>query len=251
VLEHFTARELLYLACLSSRTSNLIAKILHQRIAGMIPLKCQNIVLRIFDPNRETSLRLTYDYLKADCQKDIAQVNSLISFTRHYSYFAASRHQFSQAVGQIGETTSDSWVRNRHILRPVPDIDSPQYSNSQTITLAYYQPFYQLCISTYLVNVNPVPPAPSGCVAINEGVIRLRRGWLAAQHTNSLSSLKPMESSSNNREGMAWVDGGTRVGLYLVVKEESDFSIRTYEDESIAYTLQHSSKKHRHIIKEK
>jgi hypothetical protein len=42
---------------------------------------------------------------------------------------------------------------------------------------------------------------------------------------------------------MVWVGGGTRIGLCLVVKEENPFSIGIYEDESIAYTLQRSSKK--------
>ncbi|KAK4222957.1 hypothetical protein QBC38DRAFT_64625 [Podospora fimiseda] len=218
LLSLFPTRELLPLTAVSRHFYSITLDILKQRLICAISLPDHRLILECYQPSARLSTPYLYcDYLYTDnalyAQEDKSgSFGQTLSSLRHtYSHFRPvvqeenkrPRARYPPRVAQPksqsakheengdANASSSSWQ-----LETVPSVD---------ISLDVDEMFAQLCTTTNLVKMGPKPGLFVSHINLSDGLIRVKRDWLAA--------------NLDDADRILWADPEHTVGVRFSVQE--------------------------------
>ncbi|KAK4169921.1 hypothetical protein QBC43DRAFT_39038 [Cladorrhinum sp. PSN259] len=259
ILSPFPTCELLPLVGVSSHFSSIILRILQRRLIRATSLPDHRLILEWYHPSAKLSTPYLYcDYLYTDKtlyseeeQEEHTgapggtQLGSLRQAYSHFRPIVQEENQRPRArypprvaqqqsqsandeesAGASGPSSSSQWQ-----LETVPSLD---------IFLDEDEIFSQLCAVTNLVKTGPKPGLFLSHVNVSDGLIRVKRNWLAARAKHDLTS----QDVNDDDEGILWADTAHTVGVRFRVREkhtgiERPVLVAEGEEIPVAYQLEY------------
>ncbi|KAJ9669692.1 hypothetical protein H2201_000076 [Coniosporium apollinis] len=277
ILTPFPTLDLLALTTLSHRIHALILRILHNRLLLAANLHDHTLLLECYHPSAKlTEPPLFCTYLGTPGLDNVPQEPCLSPSsssssssgndnptghlaTMHSFYSTFRPHRRSPAplstrrhpAGDIpGSRThpSSSASQSRH--GKTGDGSSAEELVRQLVSLDSHELFTQLCAQIHLVRVGPRNGLFRCFVEVEEGVVRVWRGWLGERACAGVEEVvvggkgKGREGAVEVRvekEGILWVKPGENVGLRFKVREKvfrREVPVLVSVDEEVAVTYE-------------
>ncbi|EON68215.1 hypothetical protein W97_07473 [Coniosporium apollinis CBS 100218] len=287
ILTPFPTLDLLALTTLSHRIHALILRILHNRLLLAANLHDHTLLLECYHPSAkltEPPLFCTYlgtpglDDVPEACLSPgssneglggggggsssssngplttpLATMRSLYStFRPHHRSPALStrRHPAGDIPGSRTHPSSSA-SQARH--RKTGDGSSAEELVRQLVSLDSHELFTQLCAQIHLVRVGPRNGLFRCFVEVEEGVVRVWRGWLGERACAGGKEMLGAKGKQRDdgvvevrveKEGILWVKPGENVGLRFRVRErvfrrEGPVLLRMDEEVAVTYEIEY------------
>ncbi|KAK0715058.1 hypothetical protein B0H67DRAFT_600816 [Lasiosphaeris hirsuta] len=231
---------LLPLIAVSRRFYLVILRILRQRLLRAAPLPDHRLILECYHPSAKLSTPYLYcDYLYTDGlepsspssypPRELADGNPITpTLGMMYSHF----RPVAQDENRRARRRYPRQAAARGDAAP-PHTECP----SQDILLDETEPFSQLCTVTNLVKMGPRPGLFLSHVNVGEGVMRVWRGWLAANAADADAHLQAP---------ILWADASQNVGVRFRVTERREvgelgpvlLAVEDVDEVPVAYRLE-------------
>jgi len=282
ILTPFPTLDLLALTTLSHRIHALILRILHNRLLLAANLHDHTLLLECYHPSAKlTEPPLFCTYLGTPGLDDAPEVylsprtststststsndaptGALATMHSFYSAFRPHRRAPAQGLavrrhpaGDIpGSRThpSSSASQSRH--RKTGDGSSAEELVRQLVSLDSHELFTQLCAQIHLTKLGPRNGLFRCFVEVEEGVVRVWRGWLRDRAVGGEEGggkgkqREGLEEVRVEKEGILWVKPGENVGLRFKVREkifrrEVPVLLRVDEEVAVTYEIEYEGK---------
>ncbi|KAJ0415630.1 hypothetical protein BJY00DRAFT_254904 [Aspergillus carlsbadensis] len=209
ILSPFTTRELLQLATVSQRFHALVLRLLHYRLLLSANLAEYKLILECFHPTSKLiEPHVFCTYLGTPGLSD--------KYEGEGSLY--ENIDTAEKLGRLGSLYS----------RFEPESSSEESpALKRPVNLEGFEEFSQLCVVVNVVKALPGTTHLLSAVNVEDGVIRLFRGWLKNQ-ANDLQN-------SPHQHGTLWVTQSKNVGLKFRVREvtrlDSSLPVLIHRDE--------------------
>jgi hypothetical protein len=272
ILSTLPTSSLLPLVRISRRFYAVTMCILHSRLKHAARLPAHRLILECYHPSDKLTTPYVFcDYLHTDpLPPDDGGAGGEYRFPEHtvaglrglYSHFRPvvqdenRRPRLRYPTAAQAQAQAQAQQAAEDGQSSVPEPAAPELV-SQALNLDEGELFSQLCTVTNLVKVAPQRGLFLSHVNVSEGVMRVRRDWLAAQAATSDeereadihdgSSSTSSSSSSRGASGpILWADAEHNVGLrFRVVEQEAQGSfyrrplmVSADEDLPVSYRLE-------------
>ncbi|KAK3688262.1 hypothetical protein B0T22DRAFT_148928 [Podospora appendiculata] len=253
ILSLIPTRSLLSVVGVSRRFYSVALRVLHYRLKTAAALPDLRLILECYHPSAKISTPYLYcDHLYTDAVQDGDEGG------RDHGLPTPTLGQLREVYAHFRPVAQEEnrRARLRYPRRPQPqsetsgtqgDDGTPQTHTEQRLSLDIYlddnEPFSQLCTATSLVKVGPKPGWFLSHLNMTDDVIRVWRGWLAAQASGHLTPTESEQEST--KEAILWADSAHNVGLrFHVTEKEAEISARPIlvaqgEDLAVAYKLEY------------
>ncbi|KAK3985495.1 hypothetical protein QBC44DRAFT_156776 [Cladorrhinum sp. PSN332] len=256
ILSPFPTCDLLPLAAVSRHFYSIILRILQQRLIRATSLPDHRLILECYHPSAKLSTPYLHcDYLHTDKalyseDEEEARTSggSLSNLRQAYSHFRPvvqeenkrPRARYPPRVAQQQQPPSANHGDNDAAAASSSSSSPPKWKLETAPSLDIFldgdEMFSQLCTVTNLVKTGPKPGLFLSHVNVSDGLIRVKRDWLAAR-------AKPAAANGDEEEGVLWADAAHTVGVRFRVQENTgiDRPVLVAEGEEIpvAYRLEY------------
>ena len=259
ILSSLSTHDLLALTPVSRRFSSIILSIFHYRLSLAANLDGHTLLLECYHPSaRLTSGQLYCDYLGTDGLEDALDYPSeevgacLGHLQRLYSRFLPHRKESTQLFQQRaipgdipGSRTHPSSSQHQSVRR----LENGPLA-VETVSLEPHELFSQLKVVTSIVKTNKRDRIISA-VELSEGIIRVKRDWLADQvqaNSSNTESIHPPQDSS-----ILWVNNCEDcIGIKFKViqrrlRQDNPILYTSEEEVAVSYDLEFEGNPNRFI----
>ncbi|KAK4465875.1 hypothetical protein QBC42DRAFT_333136 [Cladorrhinum samala] len=252
ILSPFSTADILPLLPISRHFHSVILRILRQRLTRATSLPDHRLILEAYHPSAKLSTPYLYcDYLYTDKtlhgkeqeeQTGGSDGGTLQSLSQTYSHFrpvvqeenqrARARYR-SRLLAQ--QSSSGDGEGGGGDAKPPPEWQLETIP-SHEVFLDEDEMFSQLCTVTNLVKTGPKPGLFLSHVNVSDGLIRIKRDWLAARARKG--------GDSDDEDAILWADAARTVGVRFRVREmdtgiERPVLVAEGEEIAVSYRLEY------------